>query len=142
MSGIRVNFAEVEGGFEPVPEGNYEVVVERVEVRDSKSSDHDYLNWELKILDEEYEDQRLWMITSLSPKAMFRLKDVFLALGVIEGDEEDFNIDWDDDVEIGQKEGPLLTEPEVEGLNAIAVVHNEVYDNRDRNKVDTLLSSE
>jgi hypothetical protein len=138
MGGLSVNFAEIEGSFEPLPEGEYECVVERVEVRDSNSSDHDYLNWELKVLDEEYEDRRLWMITSLSPKALFRLKDVFVALGVIDGDEE-LEIEWEDDVDITSKEGPLVTNPELEDLPCVAVVTNEVYDGRERNRVQELV---
>lgn len=143
MAGTKINFAEVESSsFEPLPEGNYEVVVDRVEVRESKSSEHYYLNWELEVTDEDYENQRLWMITSLSPKAMFRLKDVFLALGVIEGDEEGFELEWDDQVEVTPKEGPLLTSPEVDGLAAIAVVHNEVYNGKEQNRVNELLGAE
>jgi hypothetical protein len=143
MGTAKINFADVESSsFEPVPEGRYEVIVERVEVRESKSSDNNYLNWELRITDEDYEDQRLWMITSLSPKALFRLKDIYVALGVIEGDEEDFEIEWDDDVDITPKEGPLVTNPDCEGMAAIARVHNEVYEGKEQNRVDELTSTE
>lgn len=138
MPGLSVNFAEIEGSFEPLPEGEYECVIEKVEVRDSKSSDHDYLNWELKVLDEDYEDRRLWMITSLSPKALFRLKDVLVAIDVIEGDEE-LEIEWEDDVDITSQEGPLVTNPDLDGLPCVAVVTNEVYDGRERNRVNELL---
>ena len=86
--GIKINFADIQGGFEPLPEGEYEVVVETVEVRESGSSDNDYLSWELKVLDDEFEGRRLWMITSLGPKALWKLKDTLIALGVIEGDDE------------------------------------------------------
>lgn len=138
MAGVKINFAEVESSFEPLPEGRYECVIEKVEVRDSKSSDNDYLNWELNVLDDEYEGRKLWMITSLSPKALFRLKDVFLALGVIEEDEE-LDLEWEDDVDIQQQEGPLVTNPELEGLACIAVVVNEMYESRERNRVNELL---
>lgn len=141
MGGLSVNFAEIEGSFEPLPEGEYECVVERVEVRESKSSDHNYLNWELSVLDEDYEDRKLWMITSLSPKALFRLKDVFVAVGVIDGDEE-LEIEWADDVDVTPGEGPLVINPELEGLPCVAVVTNEVYDGRERNRVNELLGPE
>jgi len=141
MAGVSINFAEVESSsFEPLPEGNYEVVVDRVEIRESKSSEHYYLNWELEVQDGEFENQRLWMITSLSPKAMFRLKDVFVALGVITGDEEDFELEWDEQVEVTPKEGPLLTNPEVDGLACIAVVQNEMYNGKEQNRVNEILS--
>ena len=141
MAGLSVNFAEIEGSFEPLPEGEYECVIEKVEVRDSKSSDHDYLNWELKVLDEDYEDRRLWMITSLSPKALFRLKDVLVAIDVIDGDEE-LEIEWEDDVDITSQEGPLVTNPDLDGLPCVAVVTNEVYEGRERNRVNELLGAD
>jgi hypothetical protein len=141
MAGTKINFAEVESStFEPLPEGNYSVVVDRVEVRESKSSEHFYLNWELEVTDEDHENQRLWMITSLSPKAAFRLKDVFLALGVIDGEEDAFEMEWDDQVEVTPKEGPLLINPEVDGLAAIAVVQNEMYNGKEQNRVNELLA--
>lgn len=140
MGGLKINFAEIESSFEPLPEGEYEVIIDRVEVRESNSSDNDYLNWELVVQDEEFEDRRLWMITSLSERALFRLKDVLLALDVIEEDEE-VEIEWADDVDITPKEGPIVTNPDVSGLPAVAVVTNEVYDGRERNRVNDLRTS-
>lgn len=137
MGSVRINFAEVESSFEPLPEGHYECVIETVEVRQSKSSDNDYLNWEMKVLDDEYEGRRLWMITSLSEKALFRLKDTFLALEAIEEDDE-IDLEWDDDVDITPQEGPVLTNPDVIGLPCTAIVTNEMYDGRERNRVNEL----
>jgi hypothetical protein len=131
-----INFAEVEGGFEAVPEGTYDVTIEKVDLRDSKSSEHDYLNWEFKIVGDDYEGQRLWMITSLSPRALFRLKDVFEALGVL---EDEMTLDWDDDVEITNSSGPMLLEPDVIGMSCKVVVHNEVYEGKERNRVEEVL---
>lgn len=141
MAGIKINFSEVEGGFEPLPEGSYEVIIERVEVRESNSSDNDYLNWEFKVTEDDFEERRLWMITSLSPKALFRLKDNFLALGVLEEDE-DMELEWEDDIDITPKEGPRLIEPELEGLACTVTVGNEVYEGRERNKVVDLQAAD
>lgn len=141
MGGLTINFAEIESSFEPLPEGRYECIVDHVEVRESKSSDNPYLNWELIVQDEEYEDRRLWMITSLSEKALFRLKDVFLALGVIEEDEE-VEVEWDDAVDITPQEGPQLINPDVAGLACTAIVTNEVYDGRERNRVNELVGAD
>jgi len=138
--GIKINFADIQGGFEPLPEGEYEVVVETVEVRESGSSDNDYLSWELKVLDDEFEGRRLWMITSLGPKALWKLKDTLIALGVIEGDDE-IELEWEDGVEITRQEGPRVTYPEVEGLACVAVVTNQVYEGRERNRVDDVRPS-
>jgi len=133
MTRVTINFAEVEGGFEPVPEGTYHCEIVVVECRESKSSENDYLNWEFKILDGDGEGQHLWMITSLSPRALFRLKDVFQALDVL---EDEMNLDFDDDVEITPTAGPRMLEPDVEGLECVVVVRNEMYENRERNRVE------
>lgn len=140
MGSMKINFAEVEGSFDPLPVGPQEVLVEKVEVRESKSSEHNYLNWELVVQDGEFEDRRLWMITSLSPKALFRLKDVFVALQVIEEDDE-LEIEWDDDVEITPTAGPLVTNPELSGITGVAIIKNEVYEGKERNRVDDLRGS-
>lgn len=141
MGKITVNFAEVESGFEAIEEGPYPVVIEKVEVRESKSSDHPYLNWELTITDGDHEGRKLWQITSLSPNALFRLKDQLIALGVIEGDEE-IDLDWDDDVEVTPKAGPMLLEPDVVGLAAIAIVTVEPYKGVNQNRVEVLQAAE
>lgn len=137
MAGIKINFAEVESSFEPLPEGVYDVIIEHVEVRESKSSDNDYLNWELTVQDEEFAGRKLWTITSLGEKALWKLKDTFLALGVIEEDDE-LDVEWEDDVDITPKEGPRVTSPELEGLAAVAVVYNEMYEGKEQNRIREL----
>lgn len=139
MGSMKINFAEVEGGFETLLEGVYPVVIEKIEVRESKSSDHNYLNWELKVTDDDHENARLWMITSLSPKALFRLKDVFEALDVL---EDELDLEWDEDVEITPTAGPMLLEPDVIGMACQAIVKNEMYDGKERNRVDDLVASD
>lgn len=138
MAGIKINFAEVESSFEPLPEGTYECLIELVEVRESKSSDNDYLNWELTVqAPEEHKGRKLWLITSLGEKALWKLKDTLLALEVIEEDDE-LDLDWEEDVDITPKEGPRLLNPEVDGKACLAVVTNEVYEGRERNRVQEL----
>ena len=137
MGSMKINFAEVEGSFDPLPEGPQNVLVEKVEVRESKSSEHNYLNWELVVQDGEFEDRRLWMITSLSPKALFRLKDVLVALDVIEEDDE-IDLEWDEDIEVTPTAGPLVTSPDLAGIAATAIIKNEIYENKERNRVDDL----
>jgi hypothetical protein len=136
MTRVTINFADVEGGFEAVPEGLYTCEIEKVECRESKSSENDYLNWEFKILDDEdHEGQHLWMITSLSPRALFRLKDVFEALDVL---EDEMNLDFDEDVDIQPGSGPRMLEPDVEGLHCVVVVKNELYEGKERNRVEEI----
>lgn len=138
MGSISINFAEVESSFETMEAGFYPAVCEKVEVRESKSSEYPYLNWEWTISEGEHEGRKQWQITSLSPKAAFRLKDQLIALGVIDGTEEDFPVEWDDDVEVTPSAGPLLLEPEVSGLAALLHVTVELYEGKERNKVDEI----
>src|SRR3954453_24178086 len=98
MGSISINFSEVDSSFEAIPEGLYPAVCEKVEVRESKSSDHNYLNWEWTITEGVHEGRKMWQITSLSPEAKFRLKDQFEALGY-DVEVEDFNLEWDEDVQ-------------------------------------------
>lgn len=135
MGKVSINFAEVSSGFTNLPEGPHSVTVEKIEVRESKSSEHNYLNWEFKVGEGEHAGSRLWMITSLSPKALFRLKDVFEALGVL---DDEMELDWDDDVEVTPGAGPTLLEPDCLGIACVAVVKNETYEGKERNKVDEI----
>lgn len=137
MPVINVNLADVES-FEPLPEGKYAAEIEKVEVRSNKARDGLYLNWELTVLDGDYENRKLWMITSLKETALFRLKEVFEQLDLLD-DDEDMELEYDDDMEPDTTAGPLLLYPEVEGIECTAVVKNEMYDGRERNRVDQLL---
>lgn len=138
---MKIDFSDVQSGFEPLPEGEYEAIINRVEVRESKSSDNDYLNFEFKITEDEYEERLLWGIRSLSPKALGFLKDWLVALDVIDEDDE-IDIEWADDVDITPQEGPLLTSPELQGMACIVTVTNEVYEGRERNRIDSLRAAE
>ena len=135
MAYITVNFADVES-FEPLPEGEYGVEIDSVEVRENKNGDALYLNWTLVVVDGDFENRRLWMITSLKDTALFRLKSVFENLDVL--DDEEMEIEYDDDIDPSTKEGPRLLYPEVEGIEATAVVKNEMYDGREQNRVNEL----
>lgn len=137
MPSTTVNFADVDS-FEPLPEGSYDIEIDKVEVRRNKADDGDYLNWELVVIDGEYENRRLWMITSLKPQALFRLKQVLLDLGIIDEDEAEMDIEWDDDIEPTTSGGPLLLYPELTGIEAVAQVKNEMYEGRERNRVENL----
>lgn len=136
-----INFSDVDS-FEPMP-GNewYGVEIDKVEVRENKDGDALYLNWELVVVDGDYENRRLWFITSLKETALFRLKTVLDALGVLE-DDSGIDIEYDDDIEPGRKAGPRLLYPELEGLECSAFVKNEMYDGVERNKVQELRSEQ
>ena len=132
MTQIRIDFSDIEE-FEPLPVGRYPIMVEVVALRQSQSSENPYLNWELKVTVEPYLNRRLFLMTSLSPKALWRLKAVFEAFGVF---AEDMNLETTevDDMEI------LIT-PAVAGKAAIASVSQEVYQGRVQNRVDDVFSA-
>lgn len=131
MPGMSIDFSEVEDSFEALPEGEYECVVEDAQVRESKSSDNPYINFEMKVLDEEFEDRRIWIGASLSPKALFGLKSVLVALGAISEDDE-IDLEWDEEIDMTPKEGPQVTNPEVIGLPCTVATVNSVYESRER----------
>jgi hypothetical protein len=132
-----VNFSDVED-FEALPEGEYAVEIDKVEVRRNKADDGDYLNWEFVVLDGDYENRRLWLITSLKPQALFRLKDVLEQLDLLEGDE--MELEWDDDQDVTSSSGPRLLYPDVEGMEASIRVKNETFDGKERNRVDSVFT--
>lgn len=131
MGGLRIDFSEVEDTFDVLPEGRYECVLEDCQVRESKSSDNNYLNFEFEVVDGEYEDRRIWIGKSFSPKALAQMEQTLVALGAIEEDE-DVEFDWDDSVDVTPNEGPQLTNPEVIGLPASIVTVNSVHEGRER----------
>lgn len=126
MSPIEVDFSEAES-FEPLDEGFYPVVVSQVEIREGEKGP--YLNWELDVTHDDFKGRRLWMVTSLAPKALFRLKEVFEALDVY---QEKVEIDYDEDTGI-------VTSPELAGLACQAVVSQEAYQGRLQNRVNQIL---
>lgn len=80
MAQITVDLTNADS-FDPIPTGAYETVVSNIELRDSKSSEWQYLNLELTVLSGEYANRKLWLNLSLSPKASWRLKKALTALG-------------------------------------------------------------
>lgn len=62
-----------------LPVGAYPITVTNVEVREGPSGK--YLNWEFQISDGEFQNQKLWMVTSLTPKSLWKLKETLIALG-------------------------------------------------------------
>lgn len=128
MPEFNIDFNEVES-FAALPAGEYPVIVEEVELRQSQSSENPYLNWKLKITEGEFQNRFVWMMTSMSPKAMWRLKET---LDNLEVPLDDFHMVVDEDTN-------LVVEPELVGLAAMAPVREDEYQGRITNKVDMLL---
>lgn len=128
MPRVTVDFSEVEA-YEPLPPGEYPVVIDSIEMRQSENSEHPYLNFTLKVAEGEYKNRNIWFIGSLSPKALFRLQAVFASFGLTEATV---------DLEVDDGTGTLLS-PQLIGLPAIARCRNEVYQGNLRTRVDELV---
>jgi len=82
-SATAAKVEEAEGGnFEAMPEGIYDAVLDG-EVETGDGTNGIYWKWTFKITtDGEFEGRNAWLNTSLSDKAMWKLKEVFEAFGV------------------------------------------------------------
>lgn len=130
MPQYNLDFSQVEE-FEPLPAGEYPVTVDHVEVKIGKESGQPYLNWDLIVSDGDFTGRHLFMASGLGDKSLWRLKAIFDGLGVL---EEQMSLEVDDD-------SGYVISPELAGLPAVAVVRQEVYQNRTQNRVDDLLGS-
>lgn len=82
MPRINLDFSGVEErNFDPLPAGAYPVKVTGAEIRDSKSSAFQYVNWELTVESGNGEGRKLWTITSFNPAALWKLKETLVAFG-------------------------------------------------------------
>jgi hypothetical protein len=82
-SNVAQKTAEAEGGnFEPLPENTYLAVPEEVTMEPG-GANGPYWKWTFKIAEgQEYAGRKLFMNTSLSEKALWKLKETFEAFGV------------------------------------------------------------
>lgn len=132
MTRLTVDFSQVED-FEAFAAGRYPVVIESVEVREPKEQGkYPYLNFTLVVADGEFEGRKLWFVGSLAPKALFRLKALFDSFG-FEGEQAELDYD--------PGSGILLT-PSFAGLPAMADVSVEMYNKKERNRVEELVSGD
>lgn len=83
-----VDFTNVETkSFELLPRGDYLLRITGAEIRDSQSSEYQYLNLEFNVVDPaEFVDRKQWDSMSFSPAALWKLKDFLLASGYTEED--------------------------------------------------------
>lgn len=66
--------------YEPIPEGMYLAKLREVTSHEGRTAP--YWRWEYEIMDQPYVGRRMWDNTSLSDRALWRLKLVFEAFGV------------------------------------------------------------
>jgi hypothetical protein len=116
---IAGGFADVqETSFEPLPSGQYHISVFEGEVKESgpnaKHPGSQYISWTLNVLEEPYENRKLWLNTSLVTEARGMLKSFLLCFF----DEDTLN---DSDFELNVED--------IVGQEAIAIVTQGINPN-------------
>jgi hypothetical protein len=132
MARGTIVFSDVQD-FDVMEEGEYPVVIDKAEFRPSREEGkYPYINLEMSVTEEKYKGRKLWMILSFSPKALWRMKDVFENLGIY---DDSMEVDYDEDT-------MLVVDPELVGLPGIAVVSHREWEGRTQTQVDALISSD
>lgn len=114
---MSVDFTDVESRV-LLPEGEYEVKVDSITINTSKDSGEDYLEWLFRtqnVEEDRYDKQPLYFNTSLQPQALWNLRSLLETL----------------DVEVPSDKMDLVFE-DILGLEMIAVVGHEMYDQKPR----------
>ena len=105
---LKVDMTGVEAGGVLIPQGNYSVEVEDVEVKNGQTGKPN-LSWKFTIMEGKFKGSKLFYNTSLQPQALFNLKRVLLCLGV-EVPDSTMNLDLSEviglscDVEVGHED--------------------------------------
>jgi hypothetical protein len=114
---IKLDFSEVQGGdFEPIPEGDYLVEIEEVKEKESNSGNQ-MLQMKFNVVEGEYEGRKIFDNYVLTQKALWKLKNLFVALekdvsGIAEFDPKD-----------------------LEGMKFLATVTIEEYQGNENNRI-------
>lgn len=90
---IKLDFSNVTGGnFEPIPADDYVVEIEKVENRTAKSG-NEMLSLTFNVMEGEYEGRKIFDLYVLTEKALWKLKDLLVAVGVDTEGMVDLDID-------------------------------------------------
>lgn len=132
MPKVTVDFSQVEE-FEPLEKGEYSAMIEKIEFREAQSEDkYDYLNVEFTITEPGFEGRKAWKVWSLSPKALWRMKNDWENL---ELPVDEIDIDWDE-------ETTLVTEPDLAGVPCKIALDTRTYEGKLQNDVTAVLAAE
>ena len=72
-----------EDGFDAIPDGQYEAVIDRVELKRSKASGRKMLEWEMRITGPTHEGRKVWRYTLLeTPENVAWAKKDFRRVGL------------------------------------------------------------
>ena len=80
MAKWKMDFSGVTEGFKDLVAGTYEVKVKGL--TKEEGNEYPYLKWELQVYKGSYKGSNIRMNTSLSPKALWRLRNTLIALGL------------------------------------------------------------
>jgi hypothetical protein len=75
---LQIDFTDVKV-IEPIPVGTYQVLVTNAEAKEGK--EFPYVSWEFTVDGGEFDGRKVWNNTSVSPKALWKLKEALIALG-------------------------------------------------------------
>ncbi len=79
---IKLDFSNVTGGdYTPIPADDYVVEIEKVENRTAKSG-NEMLSLTFNVMEGEYEGRKIFDLYVLTEKALWKLKDLLVAVGV------------------------------------------------------------
>lgn len=120
---LKLDFSEVEASSFAIPNGGYVLSVTSVEKKRSESSGNEYLSWEFKIAEGKHKGKKVWDNTSLQPQALWRLRNLFEAMGV-EIEDGEVEVDLDD----------------LEGETVGAEIENEKYQGKDKARVTNFIT--
>lgn len=81
MASLNLDFSSVPSR-DPLPEGVYDVTVAKVEQTVSKSSGNPMMKVEFDVQDPDYTGRKLWANYVLTEAAMWKVKELFSALGI------------------------------------------------------------
>lgn len=107
MASINLDFSNVQSR-EALPEGVYQASIAKVDSTLSKSSGNPMLKVEFNILDDNYQGRKVWSNYVLTEAAMWKVMELFKALGM--PTESVVSIDTDElvglecSLQIGQRE--------------------------------------
>lgn len=130
MPRIQIDFAQVPDN--NLPDGNYDATISDVELRQSEGSQFPYLNWEFTVSGGDYHGRKVFMTTSLNPKAWWNLKYQFTQMGI----DASANMTLDVD-EASNK----LIEPPIIGRPVEITIINEEYNGRSIPKVSEIVKA-
>lgn len=138
---ITVDFSDVQD-FEALPKDEYPGVIVKATYKEPEDSEKfPYINLEIDVtgpgskgtFEGDPKGRKLWSILSLSPKALWRTKQVFENLDI-------YSEEMDIDVEEGENGEMLVTDPPLVGVPVVCAVSTREYEGRMQNQVDSITS--